>query len=86
VMGGKYPIRPKERISVLIRQLEGDKDGWGENGEEFYGEGFEDRDEVAEDGYKGLGKGERVLWLGVGLCGCGVIFRCGEGIFDYGQV
>lgn len=59
VIGGKYPITPKDRISVLIPQLHRDKDAWGDNAEEFYPERFEHPDQVPQHAYKPFGNGQR---------------------------
>ncbi len=59
VIGGKYPITPKDRISVLIPQLHRDKDAWGDNAEEFYPERFEHSDQVPHHAYKPFGNGQR---------------------------
>lgn len=59
VIGGKYPITPKDRISVLIPQLHRDKDAWGDNAEEFYPERFEHPDRVPHHAYKPFGNGQR---------------------------
>ncbi|MES5059085.1 bifunctional cytochrome P450/NADPH--P450 reductase [Bacillus velezensis] len=59
VIGGKYPITPKDRISVLIPQLHRDKDAWGDNAEEFYPERFEHPDQVPHHAYKPFGNGQR---------------------------
>ncbi|MGG0915015.1 bifunctional cytochrome P450/NADPH--P450 reductase [Bacillus velezensis] len=59
VIGGKYPITPKDRISVLIPRLHRDKDAWGDNAEEFYPERFEHPDQVPHHAYKPFGNGQR---------------------------
>lgn len=59
VIGGKYPITPKDRISVLIPQLHRDKEAWGDNAEEFYPERFEHPDQVPHHAYKPFGNGQR---------------------------
>ncbi|MCC9021992.1 bifunctional cytochrome P450/NADPH--P450 reductase [Bacillus nakamurai] len=59
VIGGKYPISTKDRISVLIPQLHRDKDAWGDNAEEFYPERFEHPDQVPHHAYKPFGNGQR---------------------------
>ncbi|MBY8914794.1 bifunctional cytochrome P450/NADPH--P450 reductase [Bacillus sp. YC2] len=59
VIGGKYPISTKDRISVLIPQLHRDKDAWGDNAEDFYPERFEHPDQVPHHAYKPFGNGQR---------------------------
>lgn len=59
VIGGKYPITAKDRISVLIPQLHRDKEAWGDNAEEFYPERFEHPDQVPHHAYKPFGNGQR---------------------------
>lgn len=59
VIGGKYPITTKDRISVLIPQLHRDKEAWGENAEEFHPERFENPDQVPHHAYKPFGNGQR---------------------------
>ncbi|MED1173968.1 bifunctional P-450/NADPH--P450 reductase [Bacillus inaquosorum] len=59
VIGGKYPITTKDRISVLIPQLHRDRDAWGEDAEEFRPERFEHQDQVPHHAYKPFGNGQR---------------------------
>ncbi|MBY4605759.1 bifunctional P-450/NADPH--P450 reductase [Bacillus sp. SPARC3] len=59
VIGGKYPITTKDRISVLIPQLHRDQDAWGEDAEEFRPERFEHQDQVPHHAYKPFGNGQR---------------------------
>ncbi|MBU2659739.1 bifunctional P-450/NADPH--P450 reductase [Bacillus cabrialesii] len=59
VIGGKYPITTKDRISVLIPQLHRDQDAWGKDAEEFRPERFEHQDQVPHHAYKPFGNGQR---------------------------
>ncbi|MDO8224067.1 bifunctional P-450/NADPH--P450 reductase [Bacillus cabrialesii] len=59
VIGGKYPITTKDRISVLIPQLHRDRDAWGEDAGEFRPERFEHQDQVPHHAYKPFGNGQR---------------------------
>ncbi|MCY9061558.1 bifunctional P-450/NADPH--P450 reductase [Bacillus inaquosorum] len=59
VIGGKYPITTKDRISVLIPQLHRDRDAWGADAEEFRPERFEHQDQVPHHAYKPFGNGQR---------------------------
>ncbi|MED4648709.1 bifunctional P-450/NADPH--P450 reductase [Bacillus inaquosorum] len=59
VIGGKYPITTKDRISVLIPQLHRDRDAWGADAEEFRPERFEHQDQVLHHAYKPFGNGQR---------------------------
>ncbi|AUZ25546.1 NADPH--cytochrome reductase [Bacillus subtilis] len=59
VIGGKYPITTKDRISVLIPQLHRDRDAWGKDAEEFRPERFEHQDQVPHHAYKPFGNGQR---------------------------
>ncbi|MFB0637063.1 bifunctional P-450/NADPH--P450 reductase [Bacillus rugosus] len=59
VIGGKYPITTKDRISVLIPQLHRDQDAWGEDAEQFRPERFEHQDQVPHHAYKPFGNGQR---------------------------
>ncbi|MER0468772.1 bifunctional P-450/NADPH--P450 reductase [Bacillus cabrialesii subsp. cabrialesii] len=59
VIGGKYPITTKDRISVLIPHLHRDRDAWGEDAEQFRPERFEHQDQVPHHAYKPFGNGQR---------------------------
>ena len=59
VIGGKFPITTKDRISVLIPQLHRDRDAWGKDAEEFRPERFEHQDQVPHHAYKPFGNGQR---------------------------
>ncbi|PPA69204.1 bifunctional cytochrome P450/NADPH--P450 reductase [Jeotgalibacillus proteolyticus] len=59
VIGGKYPVKKGERVTVLIPQLHRDKDAWGENAESFVPERFEDPKSIPRDAYKPFGNGQR---------------------------
>ncbi|SDI29649.1 cytochrome P450 / NADPH-cytochrome P450 reductase [Alteribacillus persepolensis] len=58
-IGGKYPIKKQERVTVLIPQLHRDKEAWGEDAEEFRPERFEDQNKIPHHAYKPFGNGQR---------------------------
>lgn len=59
VLGGKYPIKKKQNVAILLPQLHRDKDAWGEDADEFRPERFEDPDKIPHDAYKPFGNGQR---------------------------
>jgi len=59
VLGGKYPIKKRQNVVVLLPQLHRDKNAWGEDAEEFRPERFEDPKKVPHDAYKPFGNGQR---------------------------
>jgi cytochrome P450 / NADPH-cytochrome P450 reductase len=59
VLGGKYQIKKKQNIAVLLPQLHRDKKAWGEDAEVFRPERFEDPSKIPHDAYKPFGNGQR---------------------------
>ncbi len=59
VIGGQYPVKKGESISIVLPQLHRDKDAWGEDAEEFRPERFADPSKVPYHAYKPFGNGER---------------------------
>ncbi|MDH6352121.1 cytochrome P450/NADPH-cytochrome P450 reductase [Brevibacillus sp. 1238] len=59
VIGGMYPVKKGETVSVILPQLHRDKDAWGEDAEEFRPERFSDPAKVPHHAYKPFGNGER---------------------------
>ncbi|MET1029621.1 bifunctional cytochrome P450/NADPH--P450 reductase [Domibacillus tundrae] len=59
VIGGKYPIKERETVAVLLPQLHRDKEAWGDDAEEFRPERFEDQKKVPHHAYKPFGNGLR---------------------------
>ncbi|MCP3765051.1 bifunctional cytochrome P450/NADPH--P450 reductase [Domibacillus sp. A3M-37] len=59
VIGGKYPIKERETVAVLLPQLHRDKEAWGDDAEEFRPERFEDQKKVPHHAYKPFGNGQR---------------------------
>jgi cytochrome P450/NADPH-cytochrome P450 reductase len=59
VIGGKYPIKQKENIAILLPMLHRDKSAWGEDAEQFRPERFEDPSQVPNHAYKPFGNGQR---------------------------
>ncbi|TYA14962.1 cytochrome P450 [Paenibacillus faecis] len=59
LLGGKYPIRQNEAVTVLIPILHRDKEVWGEEVEEFRPERFEDEAKIPHHAFKPFGNGQR---------------------------
>ena len=59
MLGGKYPIKKRQNVVVLLPQLHRDKTAWGEDAEDFRPERFEDPKKVPHDAYKPFGNGQR---------------------------
>lgn len=59
VLGGKYAVKKKQPVAVLIPLLHKDKEAWGMDAEEFLPERFEDESKIPYDAYKPFGNGVR---------------------------
>ncbi|PRX70698.1 cytochrome P450/NADPH-cytochrome P450 reductase [Cohnella sp. SGD-V74] len=59
VIGGQYPMKKGDTVSVLLPQLHRDKEAWGEDADSFRPERFEDPSKVPNHAYKPFGNGER---------------------------
>ncbi|MER2192647.1 MAG: bifunctional cytochrome P450/NADPH--P450 reductase [Solibacillus sp.] len=59
LLAGKYLIKKKEPVTVLIPQLHRDKEVWGEDVEAFRPERFEDESKVPHHAFKPFGNGQR---------------------------
>jgi cytochrome P450 / NADPH-cytochrome P450 reductase len=59
VLGGKYQIKKKQNVAILLSQLHRDKKAWGEDAEEFRPERFADARKIPHDAYKPFGNGQR---------------------------
>lgn len=59
VLGGKYSIKKRQNVAILLPQLHRDKEAWGEDAEEFRPERFEDPSKIPHDAYKPFGNGQR---------------------------
>ncbi|MCP1308765.1 bifunctional cytochrome P450/NADPH--P450 reductase [Paenibacillus tyrfis] len=59
VIGGKYPIKKGEAVSIVLPKLHRDKGVWGEDAEQFRPERFEDPAQVPNHAYKPFGNGQR---------------------------
>lgn len=59
VLGGKYLIKEREMVALLLPQLHRDKNAWGDDAEEFRPERFEDYTKVPHHAYKPFGNGQR---------------------------
>lgn len=58
-IGGKYLIKNKTDVTVLLPQLHRDKEAWGEDAEQFRPERFEDMSKIPDGAYKPFGNGQR---------------------------
>ncbi|CAM4463022.1 bifunctional cytochrome P450/NADPH--P450 reductase [Paenibacillus tarimensis] len=59
MLGGQYPLKKNDSVSVLIPKLHRDPDAWGDNAEEFIPERFADQKKVPQHAYKPFGNGQR---------------------------
>ncbi|MCM3269730.1 bifunctional cytochrome P450/NADPH--P450 reductase [Paenibacillus elgii] len=59
VIGGKYPIKKGEAVSIVLPKLHRDKGVWGDDAEQFRPERFEDSDKIPNHAYKPFGNGQR---------------------------
>ncbi|GLI04520.1 bifunctional cytochrome P450/NADPH--P450 reductase 1 [Paenibacillus tyrfis] len=59
VIGGKYPIKKGEAVSIVLPKLHRDKGVWGDDAEQFRPERFEDPAKVPNHAYKPFGNGQR---------------------------
>ncbi|MDR4173932.1 bifunctional cytochrome P450/NADPH--P450 reductase [Bacillus nitratireducens] len=59
ILGGEYPLKQGEEITVLIPQLHRDKTIWGEDVEEFRPERFENPSMIPQHAFKPFGNGQR---------------------------
>ncbi|MED1093597.1 bifunctional cytochrome P450/NADPH--P450 reductase [Bacillus paramycoides] len=59
MLGGEYPLKQGEEITVLIPQLHRDKTIWGEDVEEFRPERFENPSMIPQHAFKPFGNGQR---------------------------
>ncbi|WP_211745731.1 cytochrome P450 [Paenibacillus sp. Marseille-Q4541] len=58
-IGGKYPMKKGDSVTVLIPKLHRDTRVWGDDAEEFKPERFADPSKVPHDAYKPFGNGQR---------------------------
>ncbi|GAE07479.1 NADPH-P450 reductase 1 [Paenibacillus sp. JCM 10914] len=58
-IGGTYPIKKGDSVTVLIPGLHRDQRVWGEDAEAFIPERFEDPSKIPHDAYKPFGNGQR---------------------------
>ncbi|MFV8829967.1 cytochrome P450 [Alkalihalobacterium sp. APHAB7] len=58
-IGGKYLIKKKTDVTILLPQLHRDKEAWGEDAEQFRPERFEDMSKIPDGAYKPFGNGQR---------------------------
>ncbi|HHT7239771.1 TPA: bifunctional cytochrome P450/NADPH--P450 reductase [Bacillus cereus] len=59
IIGGQYPVKKGEGLTVLLPALHRDKEVWGEDAEEFHPERFADPSKVPNHAYKPFGNGQR---------------------------
>ncbi|RAL21949.1 bifunctional cytochrome P450/NADPH--P450 reductase [Thermoflavimicrobium daqui] len=59
MIGGKYPIKKGEVVSIILPKLHRDKGAWGEDAEQFRPERFEDPAKIPNHAYKPFGNGQR---------------------------
>jgi cytochrome P450 / NADPH-cytochrome P450 reductase len=59
VLEGKYNIKKKQTVAVLLPALHRDKEAWGEDAEKFRPERFADPKKIPHDAYKPFGNGQR---------------------------
>jgi cytochrome P450 / NADPH-cytochrome P450 reductase len=59
VLAGKYPLKKRDVVNVLLPKLHRDPDAWGEDVEEFKPERFEDPKKVPHHAFKPFGNGQR---------------------------
>ncbi|PUA36516.1 NADPH--cytochrome reductase [Paenibacillus elgii] len=59
VIGGKYPIKKGEAVSIVLPKLHRDKGVWGDDAEQFRPERFEDPSKIPNHAYKPFGNGQR---------------------------
>ncbi|KEQ27586.1 bifunctional cytochrome P450/NADPH--P450 reductase [Paenibacillus tyrfis] len=59
VIGGKYPIKKGEAVSIVLPKLHRDKGVWGDDAEQFRPERFEDPAKIPNHAYKPFGNGQR---------------------------
>lgn len=58
-IGGKYPMKKGDSVTVLIPKLHRDERVWGMDVDKFIPERFEDPSKVPHDAYKPFGNGQR---------------------------
>jgi cytochrome P450 / NADPH-cytochrome P450 reductase len=59
ILGGKYQIKKRQNVAILLPQLHRDKDAWGGDAEEFRPERFKDPSKIPHDAFKPFGNGQR---------------------------
>ena len=59
VLGGKYQIKKRQNVAILLPQLHRDKEAWGQDAEEFRPERFKDPSKIPHDAFKPFGNGQR---------------------------
>lgn len=59
VLGGKYEIKKRQNIAILLPQLHRDKKAWGVDAEQFRPERFGDPSKIPYDAFKPFGNGQR---------------------------
>ncbi|WP_144555806.1 cytochrome P450 [Bacillus sp. X1(2014)] len=59
LLAGKYPLKKRDVVNVLLPKLHRDSKAWGDDVEEFRPERFEDPKKIPHDAFKPFGNGQR---------------------------
>ncbi|MEH7155952.1 cytochrome P450 [Neobacillus drentensis] len=59
LLAGKYPLKKRDVVNVLLPKLHRDKNAWGDDVEVFRPERFEDPKKIPHDAFKPFGNGQR---------------------------
>ncbi|MFL6561832.1 MAG: cytochrome P450, partial [Bacillus sp. (in: firmicutes)] len=59
LLAGKYPLKRRDVVNVLLPKLHRDPTAWGNDVEDFRPERFEDPKKIPHDAYKPFGNGQR---------------------------
>lgn len=59
LLAGKYPLKKRDVVNVLLPKLHRDRNAWGNDVEEFRPERFEDPSQIPHDAFKPFGNGHR---------------------------
>jgi cytochrome P450 / NADPH-cytochrome P450 reductase len=59
LLAGKYPIKRREVVNILLPKLHRDVDAWGEDADEFMPERFADPNKIPHHAFKPFGNGQR---------------------------
>jgi len=59
MLGGKYPLKKRDVVNVLLPKLHRDTNAWGNDVEDFRPERFEDPKKIPHHAFKPFGNGQR---------------------------